>query len=314
MHNRQKFVVALVVLITSLFLSLSVGSSGFNLNPTLVKELRLPRTLLGLSVGGGLSLSGVLLQGLFRNPLVEPYTLGISGGAALFVSLGIVMHLPQTMGWGVVPFLGFAGALATILTVYILSTKKGSLRVHNMLLIGVMISFISSSLIMLVMAVSKVEDLHGIIFWIMGSLEGVSKWTIAVCITILLIGTTLAYLFVWDLNALMLGEEEAIHLGVNVEVLKKALFFTASLITGVCVSSSGIIGFVGLVVPHFVRIIFGHDHRVVIPASVVSGASFLVLCDTLARVVVPPMELPVGVITGVVGGILFIYALIRRQV
>ncbi len=308
--------------------SISVGSAGIPLKEilktlwigkkttdyTIVVDLRLSRVLLGFSVGGALSLSGVVLQGLFRNPLVEPYTLGISGGAALAVSLNMALHIYSRFGVASLPISGFLGALVVIALVYYLNLKGGILKMQGLLLAGVMISFISSSMIMLIMAVSRAEDLHGIVFWIMGSL-GNSTWTWVVLMGISsVIGLFASYLFALDLNALSLGEEEALHLGVDVERCKKMLFLLASLLTGLCVSCAGIIGFVGLVVPHFVRMFFGEDHRILLVASFLLGACFLTLCDTLARTIIRPLELPVGVITGIIGGFLFIYALTKKEI
>ncbi len=306
--------------------SLSLGSTGSSVKEvflsfsrkgsvahSIVFQLRLPRILLGFAVGGGLSLAGVILQGLFRNPLVEPYTLGISGGAALGVSLGMLLGLPRTLGLVALPLMGFLGAVLVIVLVYVLSTRKGVMRIQGLLLTGVMVSFISSSLIMLIMAVSRLEDLHSIVFWIMGFLGETDWWMVALMGATALGGLVLSYFFALDLNALALGEEEARHLGVGVERSKKILFLLASVVTGLCVASAGIIGFVGLVVPHFVRMMVGQDHRILLASSFLCGAAFLVLCDTVARVVVAPVELPVGVITGIVGGVLFIYALTKRQ-
>lgn len=277
-------------------------------------KIRLPRIILGLAVGGALSISGVMLQGLFRNPLVEPYTLGISGGAALGVSLNIALRLYHKVGAVSLPISGFIGALVVILLLYSLSMRRGILKMQGLLLTGVMISFISSSLVMLIMAVSRTEDLHSIVFWIMGSL-GEANWPLVRLIgAASILGLLLSYLFALDLNALALGEEEALHLGIDVERSKRLLLGIASLLTGLCVSSAGIIGFVGLVVPHFVRMFVGEDHRILLAAAFLCGAGFLVLCDTLARTIIAPLELPVGVITGILGGALFVYALAKRDV
>ena len=279
---------------------------------TILFEVRLPRILLGLAVGGGLAISGVILQGMFRNPLVEPYTLGISGGAALGVCVNVVSGLPIVLGPLATPASGFLGAVGIILLVYAVSARGGTIRLSHLLLVGVMVSFMASSLIMLVMAVTRTEDLHGIIFWIMGSLEEPSSLLMKTTLFISLGGMILSFLFAVDLNALSLGEEEAFHLGVEVDRVKKALFVIASLLTGCCVAVTGIIGFVGLVVPHLMRLLVGGDHRILLVASYISGAAFLIICDTLARVIIAPMELPVGVITGLVGGGVFIYALARK--
>jgi iron complex transport system permease protein len=277
-------------------------------------DIRLPRIILGFTIGGSLSLAGVILQGMFRNPLVEPYTLGISGGAAIGVCLNIVLRLNHSLGILSLPVSGFLGAILVILLVYSLSIRKGVLKTQGLLLTGVMISFISSSFIMLIMSISRVEDLHGIVFWIMGSLEEPSWLLIKFVLWVSIFGLATSYLFCFDLNAFSLGEEEALHLGVNVERTKRLLFILASILTGFSVSVAGIIGFVGLVVPHFMRMFVGSDHRILLISSFLSGAIFLVFCDTLARTIIAPMELPVGVITGILGGSLFIYALTKKEV
>ena len=281
---------------------------------SIIFDIRLPRILLGFAIGGALSLAGVLLQGMFRNPLVEPYTLGISGGAALGVCLNIVLRLSQKFGPSTLPLFGFLGAGLVILLVYFLSIRKGMLKIQGVLLIGVMISFISSALVMLIMAVSRTEDLHGIIFWIMGSLEEPNWFLIKAALLVSVLSLGVSYLFCFDLNALSLGEEEALHLGINIERSKRLLFIVASLLTGCSVAVAGIIGFVGLVVPHFVRMFVGGDHRILLVSSFLLGAVFLIFCDTLARTIIAPLELPVGVITGILGGILFVYALTKRKV
>ena len=251
---------------------------------------------------------------MFRNPLVEPYTLGISGGAALGVCLNIVLRLNRIGGILSIPASGFLGAIVVILAVYSLSARKGILKIQGLLLTGVMISFISSSLIMLIMAVSRAEDLHGIIFWIMGSLEEPNLVLIKVVVLISVLGLFISYLFATELNALALGEEEALHLGINTERTKRLLFILASLLTGCAVSVAGVIGFVGLVVPHFMRMFVGGDHRILLITSALSGGAFLILCDTLARTIIAPLELPVGVITGIIGGAIFVYFLSKKQV
>ncbi|MDI6751859.1 MAG: iron ABC transporter permease, partial [bacterium] len=240
-------------------------------------DLRLPRIILGFAVGGSLSLAGVILQGLFRNPLVEPYTLGISGGAALGVALSLILGLSSTL---ILPISGFSGSLIIIITIYIFSLRRGRMKIEGLLLMGVMISFISSSLIMLIMSVSRAETFQQIIFWMMGSLEE-SNWSLirlAVCISIF--GLLTSLFFAISLNALSLGEEEALHLGVDIERSKRILFLLASVLTGFSVSVAGVIGFVGLVIPHLLRLFVGQDHRILLPTSFLVGGSFLILCDT----------------------------------
>lgn len=280
---------------------------------SILMDIRLPRIILGFAVGGALSLAGTILQGMFRNPLVEPYTLGISGGASLGVCLNIIFKWYSFLGIVAFPLSGFLGAILVITFVYTLGFKKGILRLQGMLLTGVMISFIASSLVMLLMAISRKEDLHGIVFWIMGSLDEPNMILIKITVCCAVSGLILSYFFCLDLNALALGEEEAIHLGVHVEKTKRLLFLIASVLTGLSVSAAGIIGFVGLIVPHLMRMYSGSDHRILLISSFLGGACFLILCDTLARTIIDPLELPVGVITGIIGGIVFIYALGRRQ-
>jgi iron complex transport system permease protein len=251
--------------------------------------VRFPRIVVGFAVGGGLAISGVILQGMFRNPLVEPYTLGISGGAALGVCFNIILRGADLLGPLATPLSGFLGALGIVLLVYGIGVKSGTMGLSRILLIGVMVSFMASSIIMLVMALTK-----AVVF-------------------VSVAGMILSFIHAVDLNALSLGEEEAFYLGVRIERLKKTVFVIASLLTGCCVAVAGVIGFVGLVIPHLMRLIVGGDHRILLVASYIAGAAFLILCDTLARVAIAPMELPVGVITGLVGGAVFIYALSKKR-
>lgn len=313
------------ILFATSILSLLVGSAGIplkNFLPLIFKgygsteysilfDIRLPRIILGLSIGGALSLAGVILQGLFRNPLVEPYTLGISGGAALGVCINVVLGLHK-IGALTLPLSGFLGSLLIISIVYFLSIRKGILKIQGLLLTGVMISFICSSLIILIMAISHVEDLFGIVFWVMGSLEEPNWLLIKLALIVSIVGLISSYFFCLDLNTLSLGEEEAQHLGINIEKTKRMLFIIASFLTGLSVSVAGIIGFIGLVIPHFVRMFVGNDHRILLISSFLCGASFLIFCDTLARTIISPTELPVGVITGIIGGSIFIYILAKR--
>ena len=319
-------IILMVSLFAVSFLSLCIGSGGFYLKKiifaipvkgtaeyAILFNIRLPRVILGFAVGGALSLAGVLLQGMFRNPLVEPYTLGISGGAALGVALSIVLKIAKNFGLVFMPLLGILGAGLVIVLLYSLSVKKKLFKIYELLLCGVMISFICSSFLMLIMAISKAEDLHGIVFWMMGSLEEPNMIFIWITVFVSILGLIASYFFCFDLNALLLGEEEAIHLGVNVERTKRMLFIIASLLTGISVSVAGIIGFVGLLVPHLVRMFVGNDHRILNIASFLLGGAFLIFCDTLARTIISPLELPVGVITGILGGTLFIYTILKKS-
>ncbi len=322
--------ILIIALIAIVFLSISVGPSGLtftrsihalfsikdSIDRSIVMDIRIPRILLGLAVGGALSLAGVILQGLFRNPLVEPYTIGISGGAvlgvAVCVSLGSLRIVHQ-LGIYSLPLSGFIGALLVITLLYLAAVRSNTMQIQSVLLVGVMFSFISSSLMLLIMALSKAESLERIIFWMMGSLDQ-NNWEL-IRLAALLSGLSLifSYFFAIDLNALSLGEEQAVHLGINIERSKRFLFVISSIITGFCVSVAGVIGFVGLLIPHFMRLIAGRDHRILLIASFLGGSGFLVLSDTISRTVIAPEELPVGVITGLLGGLLFIYTLSVRK-
>jgi iron complex transport system permease protein len=278
-------------------------------------DIRLPRILLGFAVGGALSLAGVILQGLFRNPLVEPYTIGISGGAALGVAFCITFRLQaiQYLGSFILPLSGFLGSLLVIILLYITAVRSNSLNIQKVLLVGVMFSFISSSLMLLIMSLSKTESLERIIFWMMGSLDQNNWGLIRAAIILSVFSLIAGYFFSIDLNALSLGEEQAVHLGIDIERSKRCLFIISSIITGFCVSVAGVIGFVGLMLPHFMRLVAGRDNRILLITSFLGGSCFLILSDTIARTIIAPQELPVGVITGLFGGILFIYLLSIRK-
>jgi len=281
----------LLLLLTIAAVALSVGSTKIpiedvmkffidpdmgSINHSILLNVRLPRIILGFAVGSALSLAGVILQGMFRNPLVEPYTLGISGGAALGVCFNIAFHVNKTLGIISVPIAGFLGSGLVILFVYFLSYRKGVLKMQGLLLSGVMISFICSSLFMLIMAVMRIEDLHGIIFWTMGSLDQSSWLLIKIMVLISLFGLVVSYIFCKQLNAFSLGTEHAMHLGINTQRTQKILFLLTSLLAGASVSVAGIIGFVGLVMPHFMRLFTGGDHRILLIASYLAGGIFLI--------------------------------------
>lgn len=278
-----------------------------------ISQIRWPRVVLAFSVGGALSLTGAILQGIYRNPLVEPYTLGISGGAALGIALVIVTGLQLTLGSFMLPVAGFSGSLITIFLVYILSSKKGSININRMLLIGVMISFVASSGMMFLMAITTTENLHSIVFWMMGSLEEPNTFLIRLIFASSMAGLVIAYLFARPLNALRLGEDKARHLGINTTATIRILFIVASLLTGICVAVAGIIGFVGLIIPHIIRMIIGPDYRVLLVSSFLGGSFFLMVSDVIARTIISPNELPIGVITGLAGGVVFIFVLARAN-
>ena len=324
--NWILFIAALLLLLLiSVVISLSSGevkilwtqlpeifADKTSIEYTVLTKIRLPRLILAIAVGGGLSLSGAILQGIYRNPLVEPYTLGISGGAALGVAVAIVFGF-HAASFVILPISGFIGAMVTLFLVYFLSIKKGGLSVNSMLLIGVMVSFVASSAMMFLMSITTTDNLQSIIFWVMGSLDESNTMLIKIAIYSSLAGLVLTYFFAQPLNALRLGEMRAKHLGINTKVTVKLLFLVASLLTGIAVSVAGVIGFVGLVIPHLIRLIIGNDYRIIIGSSFIGGAIFLILSDTIARTIISPNELPIGVITGFVGGLVFIVVLSRSK-
>ena len=322
------FIILVIILIIASLAGLAIGSTKIPFTDiidillngqgtaeySILTGIRLPRIIIAIAIGGSLSLAGTLLQGMFRNPLVEPYTLGISGGASLGVCLTIVFSLHTKIGIMAYPASGFAGAGLVIFMVYTLSIRGGALKPNTMLLTGVMISFVASSLVMLLMAISKSDDLHNIVFWIMGSLDEPNIMLIKIVCYGSIVGLVISLFHCHNLNALALGDEQAALLGVDTAKTKKILFIIASLLTGLSVSVAGIIMFVGLIIPHFMRMMIGSDHRILIISSFLGGASFLIMCDIFARTVISPLELPVGVITGIIGGIVFIYILGQKQV
>lgn len=292
---------------------LFAGGDPDSIEYMLIRQVRLPRIMLGLAVGGSLSLAGVILQGIYRNPLVEPFTLGISGGASLGVALTIVLGLHLTVGSFMLPLSGFLGAFLIIFVVYTISSRSGSINIQRMLLTGVMVSFVASSAMMFLMSVTTADNLHGIIFWIMGSLDEPDGFLIWFTLGSSLLVLVLSYLFVQPLNALRLGEEKAMHLGINTNVAVRVLFLMASALAGICVSVAGVIGFVGLIIPHLLRLVFGTDYRILLVSSFLLGGSFLVLSDVAARTLIAPNELPIGVITGIIGGVVFIVMMSRKK-
>ncbi len=280
---------------------------------SIVMNIRLPRLLLGFAVGGSLSISGLVLQAIYRNPLVEPYTLGISGGAALGVALGIVFGATTVFSVFSLPIYGIIGASVTIIIMYFLSMRRTHLNINSILLTGVMISFISSSAIMFLLSTTSSAKLQNIIFWTMGSLEESNHTLIYIVLATSLMGLAVFYFFVRQLNALRLGESHAKYLGVNTSLIIKILFIVASIITGISVATAGVIGFVGLVVPHLLRYFIGNDYRILLISTFLGGAIFIILSDVVARTIILPNELPIGVITGIIGGTIFIIAISKSN-
>ncbi len=274
-----------------------------------VFDLRLPRIALGILVGGALSVSGASFQALLRNPLADPYVLGVSSGAALGAILSLIFapNVPLAM-----QTCAFAGAAATIAAVYFLGRREGQLSSATLLLAGIVSASFLSAVIMFLMTTLASRDLRGMAFWLMGDLTAAPVVSLGFLFALLGIAVGAIYSTAPDLNLMLNGEEEARHLGVNVGRVKLVVYVGASLLTGLAVSVSGSIGYVGLLVPHVMRMVFGSDYRVLIPASALGGAIVIVVADTLARTVVAPAELPVGAMTALVGAPVFIH-LMRRS-
>jgi len=279
----------------------------------IVLNLRFPRIILAALVGAGLSVVGAALQGMFKNPMADPYVLGISSGASFGATIAIVVGLEYTfLGIGITTVFAFIGSIATIICVYSVSRVGSKLPATTLLLSGIAISFMLSSLVSIIMIFNR-NQVERIVFWIMGSVSAASWRQIALLFPVVVGGVAVIMAFSRDLNVMLTGEETAKSLGVEVERVKKYLMLVCSILVAACVSVSGVIGFVGLVIPHTVRLIAGSDHRGVLPFSVVGGAVFMVVCDTIARNAVPPVEIPVGSITSIIGAPYFIYLLYKNK-
>ncbi len=275
-------------------------------------SVRLPRILFAGIVGASLSLGGVVFQALLRNPLADPYILGISGGSAMGAIIGIMLGAGAFyLG---VPALAFCGALLTVFLVFIVAGGSRGLMLDNSLLLaGVVVNSFFSAAILFSLSIVNSMELHSISFWLMGDLSRVGPGEILVAALGLLIGFAIVYAQARKLNLIVQGEETALQLGVSVRSAKYVLLTVTSLLIAVAVSLSGIIGFVGIMVPHMMRLAIGSDHRLLLPAAALFGASFLVVADTLARIVIAPAELPVGVITALCGAPYFIFLMRRKM-
>lgn len=291
-----------------------IGISGIpDSAVTIVMKLRLTRVILASLVGAGLAAVGSTMQCLFRNPMAEPGLLGISSGAGLGATIAIVTGAHTTfLGMGTAAIAAFIGALATILVVYNISRTGSKISPTVLILAGTAVSFMNSAIIQLIMVFRR-DRMDYILLWTMGSFT-TSGWNkILIILPFLIAGLVILLLYSRQMNVMSTGEETAQSLGIEVEKVKKILLAVCSLITAACVSTSGIIGFVGLIIPHVFRLLVGPDQRILLPYSIVGGSVFLVICDTLARVIAPPAEIPVGAITAVFGSPFFIALLIRSK-
>lgn len=278
----------------------------------IIWNVRLPRIILAFVTGGALAICGAAYQGIFKNPMADPYILGVSSGAALGASIGIVMNFSSSfLGLNGTAILAFVGSFVTILIVYNISRVGRKVPVATLLLSGIAIGQSLGALMSLLMIFNQ-EDLAQIMFWTMGSLNGKGWNQVIAVLPYVVFGCVIMLTSVRELDIMLLGEETATQLGVDTEHLKKKILFSSSLITAAVVSVTGIIGFVGLIIPHIVRMVTGPKHRTLVPFSFLFGGAFLILCDTMARTV-SGQEIPVGIITAAFGGPFFVYLLRKRK-
>lgn len=292
---------------------ISIGVPWNEAQEAIVWQLRLPRVLGAALVGAGLAGAGVIFQGLLRNPMADPYLLGTSGGAALAATIAFLIPLQfGIFNYALVPMAAFAGALVAVLLVYNLARVGVRTPITTLLLAGFATSSLLAALMSFLMLMNQ-TTLNRVVLWTMGGISA-SGWAQLVAVAPLIgLGLVLALMLANDLNAFLLGEEQAASLGVAVERRKFFLLIVGALLTGAAVALSGLVGFVGLIVPHIVRLILGPEHRRLLAASALSGAIFLVLADLLARILIPPSEIPLGVVTALIGAPFFIYLLRKSK-
>jgi iron complex transport system permease protein len=318
--------ILLVVLLIAFSLGLSIGptksgiraafSALFSTNESdsvlysIVWHIRLPRVLLAAVVGATLSLGGLVFQALLRNPLAEPFILGISGGSAIGAIIGILLGLARFPG---ICFMSFLGSLATLALILVMSTGKSILRKDALLLSGVMVNAFCSAIIMFLISITQDARLHNIIFWLMGDLSAADLPQVVILGAILIPCFILVFVFSHSMNLLLMGKDMARTMGINIKAVTITLLIVTSFMVSATVSFSGLVGFVGLVIPHLLRLVLGPDHRFLVPACLFGGAAYLVLCDLLARTLPQQGEIPAGVITALIGAPLFIILLKKSR-
>ncbi len=277
---------------------------------TIIWRIRFPRVILSALVGATLSVGGLVFQALLRNPLAEPYILGISGGSAIGAIVGILLGFARFPGVGLT---AFAGSIATLLLILVMSSGQTILKKDSLLLSGVMVNAFCSAVIMFLVSLTQDSRLHNIIFWLMGDLSMVDMQQVGILAATLFPCFFLLFWLSNAMNLLLMGNEMAQTMGVNIKAVTVTLLVATSFMVSATVSHCGLVGFVGLVIPHLLRLILGPDHRVLVPASLMGGGAYMVLCDLLARVLSKQGEIPVGVITAMIGAPLFIYLLKRSK-
>lgn len=325
--NRMVPVVAglFVFLVLSGLLAVSIGSSGSNFaevftllsgagesettTSVILMKIRLPRVILAAAVGAALALGGMVFQCLLRNPLAEPYILGVSGGSAVGAIIGMLLCVPLFPG---VALFSFGGSIATLMLVLALAAGHISIKKDSLLLGGVMMNAFCGAIIMFLISMTQSSQVHHILFWLMGDLSTFSNEQLPVLIAVVPCFAVIFFL-ARPMNLLLMGRESAATMGINVRAVTMALLVCTSFMVSVVVCQSGLVGFVGLVVPHVFRLLLGPDHRLLAPACILGGGSYLVLCDLLARTLPSHGEMPVGIITAIIGAPLFVFLLWRAR-
>ncbi len=279
---------------------------------TIILDIRLPRVILACLVRCALAIAGATYQGLFRNPLADPYLIGVTQGASLGAVAGFLLPTGIGIGFKIIPLFAFTGAMVSTVIVYMLARVGKTLPVTTLILAGVALGAFWGSIVSYLI-ISSGEKIHSIIFWLMGSFS-LSEWSeVEIVLPYITVGTGVILLYARPLNVMQLDEEQAQQLGINIERLKLILLGAATLITAASVSFVGIIGFVGIIIPHAVRLLWGPDYRFLLPLSVLTGAVFLIVADLIARIILAPTEIPIGVITALCGAPFFLYLLRRRK-
>ncbi len=324
MNKILKFGLLLIILVITFIVAMISGisdipvmemlkslfSTGDGNTYTIINQIRLPRVILAIVAGAGLACSGCVFQGVLRNPLADPFTLGISGGAAFGASIGFAFGITK-LSWIFLPLLGFLGALLSVGLVYILNMKK-EFDSNTMILSGVVASYIFSSAVMLVFSISSSDQLYSAFMWLMGNLAFFDERLLPMVIILVMAGVVILCCLGNVINIISLGNEKSNSLGINTARTVKYIFLLSSLITACIVSCCGVIGFVGLMIPHITRKFVGNNNKVLMPFSAVVGAIFLLICDTVSRTVIAPVEIPIGVITSIIGGLFFVFLLLRK--
>jgi iron complex transport system permease protein len=311
-HVPPREVVAIVFNHLGSYLGIHIDAAYTQQQDAVVWSIRLPRILLGVLVGAALAVSGAALQGMFRNPLADPGLIGVSNGAALGAVLALGLSI-ETIGRWTTPVFAFAGGVLFALLGYALARQNGRTEVVTLILAGIALNTFAGAGTALVTFVANDSQLRAIIFWSMGSLGGATWDSVVACVPFVIAGLVASFWWRKPLNLMTLGEREARHLGVETERVRFLVIVFTALMTGATVAVSGVVGFVGLIVPHVIRLISGPNHRVLLPASALGGAILVVLADLVARTIVSPLELPLGVLTAFIGGPFLLILMLKTR-